>query len=185
MRSLYDPVESVPGREAGDLAKPSEGDRIAPLVWIIIASVLLLLVVVAAMTLSADYMRGAFGGNMTLARAKKVLVVSTDDDTRERAAAWMGRHRAEYPHATSVALHITNQPDARTFELFEEALKRERPDAVVWALHDEQHGSHEGPYAMAKEQLNVPMDAIYTSGETTAQKERQGGGDAAKTRIAS
>lgn len=152
------------------LRKQLEGDRLEPLVWIVISSVILVLVIIAASFLGADYMRGALGGYMTLERAKSVLVVSTDDETRARAERWIAKNRAEHPDCETVALHLTGN-DTNVFESFEQELKQRKPDAVVWSLHDEFHHSHEGPYAMAKSQLTVPMDAIYTSGETTAQKE--------------
>lgn len=142
-----------------------------PLVWIVISSVILVLVIIAASFLGADYMRGALGGYMTLERANSLLVVSTDDETKARAEKWIAKNNVDHPDCETVPLHLTGD-DAKVFESFEKELKERQPDAVVWALHDELHHSHEGPYAMAKSQLTVPMDAIYTSGETTEQKER-------------
>lgn len=143
-----------------------------PIVWIVIASVFIVLFVVAASFLSFDFLRGALGGNMTLERAHKLLVVSTDDSTKTRAIAWVAEYRPQFPEAEYVELRLPGDNDVTAFEQFQLALNDHKPDAVVWALHDDQHHSHEGPYAMAKRELNVPMDAIYTSGETTDQKER-------------
>ncbi|MFY9264017.1 MAG: hypothetical protein WAO61_01100 [Solirubrobacterales bacterium] len=143
-----------------------------PIVWIAIASVLIVLFVIAGSFLSADLVRGALGGHMTLERANKLLVISTDDATRERAAAWVTRYSEQFPVADFVELHVPGEQEFKVFELFQLELLAQKPDAVVWSLHDQQHGSHEGPYAMAKRELSVPLDAIYTSGETTEQKER-------------
>lgn len=142
-----------------------------PLVWIVISSIILVLLIIAASFLGADYLRGALGGYMTLERAKSLLVVSTDGETQARADQWIAKNKAEHPDCDTVPLHVEGD-DAAVFEAFEKQLKEQQPDAVVWSLHDEVHHSHEGPYAMAKSQLSVPMDAIYTSGETTEQKER-------------
>ena len=56
------------------------------------------------------------------------------------------------------------------FLVVQEAVNTKKPDGIIWVLHsDESRHTEEGPYAMAKRELSVPMDAIFANeGESQA-----------------
>lgn len=131
--------------------------------WIAIAVVFVLLLIIAGSFLTADVMRGAVDGHGTLERARVLLIVSTDDPTQAEARRWIENHNASHPDARCVPVHSTAGEEFDVYQDFQKALAEHSPDVVVWALHSDEHHSHETAFAMAKRELTVPIDAIYAS----------------------
>jgi len=123
------------------------------------------LVAVALAVLAADVARGDVGGGRhTMERARRMLVVTTDDVTRAGAERWIDQQRTEHPELQFFVL-----ADAEGQELYmavQDAIERERPDAVVVTRRSEESRSAlTGLYGRLKEDLRVPVDAIYIAGE--------------------
>lgn len=131
----------------------------------LIIGAVILLAIVAVVLLSTDVLKGDIGGRHTLERARKLLVVSTDDATKARGADWAAHHAETHADVKIVPLDASQvQGDFNVYLHVQEAINAEQPDAVVWVLHgDEGRHPEEGPYAMAKRELGVPMDAIVVS----------------------
>lgn len=129
--------------------------------WLAIGLVVVGLVAVALAILAADVARGDVGGaRHTIERARRLLVVATDERTRDGAERWIQEQLSEHPDRQFFVL-----ADAEGQELYvaiREAIERERPDALVVARHSEEsHSVHAGVYGRLKEDLSVPVDAIY------------------------
>ena len=139
---------------------------------IIVLGILLviLLVIIAFSMLFADALRGAIGGRRTLERARRLLVVSIDDATERAARGWIERFRADHPATRCVPLRVGDGSDGDTYIAVQQEIEKTDPDGVVWALHESSRHSEEGPYAMARRELELPMDAIYVPADG-------GGGD--------
>lgn len=119
------------------------------------------LVVVALVVLAFDVARGDIGGGRhTLSRARRLLIVATDERTRRGADAWIEEQRKEHPKMQCFML--MGEDGQELFMDVQAAVERERPDAVVIARHEEEsHLMLEGTYGRLKEDLHVPVDAIY------------------------
>jgi hypothetical protein len=136
-------------------------------VWLAIGLIVIGLVVVAAAILISDIARGDVGGGRhTMARARRLLVVATDEQTRAGAERWVAEQRREHPEQQFFVLEDTAEDEI--FLAVHEAIERERPDAVVVARHDEEsHSVLSGLYGALKEDATVPVDAIYVGAEET------------------
>ncbi|MDQ5839611.1 MAG: hypothetical protein M3537_00325 [Chloroflexota bacterium] len=133
--------------------------------WLAIGLVVVGLVAVALAILAADIGRGDVGGaRHTIERARRLLVVATDERTRNGAERWIREQRSEHPDLQFFVLS-----DAEGQELYmaiQEAIERDRPDAIVVARHAEgSHSALAGVYGRLKEDLSVPVDAIYVPEE--------------------
>ena len=136
-------------------------------VWLAIGLIVIGLAVVAVAILIADIARGDVGGGRhTMARARRLLVVATDEQTRAGAERWVAEQRREHPDRQFFVLADTEEEEI--FLAVHEAIERERPDAVVVARHDEEsHSVLSGLYGALKEDATVPVDAIYVGAEQT------------------
>jgi hypothetical protein len=134
-------------------------------VFAAIGLIVLGLAAVALIILALDVARGDVGGGRhTLERARRLLVVATDDRTREGADRWIEEQRREHPQQQFFVL--VGYDGQQLFMDVESAVERERPDAVIVARHEEEsHTTLEGTYGRLKDDLSVPVDAIYISKE--------------------
>lgn len=129
--------------------------------WLVIAFTIAGLVIVAVAVLITDVARGDVGGGRhTLERARRLLVVATDDETHREAERWMDEQTAERP---DMQFFLLVEPEGQGLYLaVEEAIERDRPDAVVMARHaDDSHTTLAGTFGRLKEDMRVPVDAIY------------------------
>lgn len=134
--------------------------------WLVIGLIVLGLAAVALAILVSDIARGDVGGGRhTMQRARRLLVVATDAETYDGAERWIRLQRIEHPDRQFLVL---SEPETADLYLdVQAAVERERPDAIVVALHgDEHHATHEGLYGQLKADLVVPVDAIYIERET-------------------
>jgi hypothetical protein len=137
-------------------------------VWLGIALVVIGLIAVAVVVLAADVARGDVGGGRhTLERARRILVVATDEQTTTGADRWVREQRREHPE---LQCFVLAEPDGQgLFMAIEDVIDRERPDAVVMARHASERPSVlEGTYARLKDELRIPVDAIYVGEEAGA-----------------
>ena len=133
--------------------------------WLAIGLLVIGLAGVAAVVLVFDILRGDVGGGRhTLARARRMLVVATDPGTEAGAEEWIAEQRAQRP---DLQFFLLTAPESQElFVAVEEVLDRERPDAIVMARHaGESHWAHEGTFGRLKEELRVPVDAIFVGEE--------------------
>ena len=134
--------------------------------WLAIGLVIIGLAGVAAVVLVFDILRGDVGGGRhTLARARRLLVVATDEETLRGAEEWIEQQRAERPDLQFFVLaeHTEGQD---LFMAIEHSIDHDRPDAIVMARHaGESHWAHEGTFGRLKEEQRVPVDAIFVSGK--------------------
>lgn len=120
------------------------------------------LVIVGGVILAMDVARGDVGGRHTLARANRVLIVSTDEVTREGGERWIDAQRKEHPRMQCFVM--TCEDGQELFMDVQAAVERDRPDAVVMVRHDaESHTMLEGTFGRLKEDLHIPVDAIYVN----------------------
>jgi hypothetical protein len=134
-------------------------------VWLGISLVVAGLAAVALIVLAADIARGDVGGGRhTLERARRILVVATDEETTAGADRWVREQRAAHPELQCFVLAESEGQDL--YMAVEEVIDRERPDAVVMARHAREHSAAlEGTYARLRDELRVPVDAIYVAAE--------------------
>lgn len=140
-------------------------------VWLAIGLVALGLIAVAAVMLIGDIVRGDVGGGRhTLERARRLLVVATDAQTRGGAERWIDEQRIEHPERQFLVLaDIEGQ---ELFEAVQGAIERERPDAIVVTRHDEEsHSMLSGIYGRLKEDSPIPVDAIYVARDAAIPEE--------------
>jgi hypothetical protein len=122
------------------------------------------LVAVALVILALDVARGDVGGHHTMERARRLLVVATDAATAAGANRWIEEQRLEHPRLQYFVLE--GEDDQQTYLDVEYAIEQNRPDAVVVArLQGESHSALTGLYGRLKEDLQIPVDAIYVEGE--------------------
>ena len=133
-----------------------------------IVAIAVLLVVIALCVLFADTLRGAIGGRQTLERARLLMVVSTDDQTERAARDWIERFTIDHPGSRCLPLRVDAGDDGEIYMAVQQKIAVSSPDALVWALPEGRKHSEEGPYAMAKRELSIPMDAIYVAGDSAA-----------------
>jgi hypothetical protein len=128
--------------------------------WLAIGLVVIGLVGVAITVLLFDLARGDVGGRHTMARARRLLVVATDEETGRGADRWVGEQRAERPE---LQCFVLVEPDGQQlFMSVQDAIERESPDAIVMVRHDGgRHQALEGTYARLKEQFSIPIDTVY------------------------
>lgn len=124
------------------------------------------LVGVALIILAFDIARGDVGGGHgTLERARRLLVISTDPSTAQGAGRWIEEQRRDHPRLQCFVLE--GSEDQESYLAAQEAIERNRPDAVVVARsHDASHTTLDGIYGRLKEDLHIPVDAIYVEGDT-------------------
>lgn len=120
--------------------------------WLLLALILVAFVVVALAILATDVARGDVGGGRhTMERARRLLVVATDDGGER----WVDRHQAEHPRHQYFVLA---EPDEdKLFLAVHEAIDRERPDAVVLAGDGV---AIEAVHGALKEEGAVPVDRV-------------------------
>jgi len=129
----------------------------------VIAMVVGALVVVALIVLALDLMRGDVGGGRhTLARARRVLVVASDPETRAEGERWAVERRREQPELDYV---FVEAPEGEgLYRAVQDAIEREHPDAIVVVRHDEEdHWALHGTYGRLKEEQPLPIDVIYVT----------------------
>lgn len=136
--------------------------------WLALGMFIIALVVVALIILAMDVARGDVGGGRhTMERARRLLVVSTDATTARGAEAWMDSQLVEHPRMQCFVL--AGADDQESYLDIQEAIAQHRPDAVVVARHHEDsHTTLDGLYGRLKEDLEIPVDAIYVEGGTGA-----------------
>jgi hypothetical protein len=135
--------------------------------WLAIALTIGGLAAVAVAVLVNDIASGDVGGGRgTMARARRLLIVSVDDETTNGAITWIEAQRKERPE---LQCFLVNGPDGQDLYMdVESAVHRERPDAIVVARHaSDSHTMLEGIYGRLKEDSELPVDAIYV-GEDAA-----------------
>lgn len=147
-----------------------DNDRMAHVsVFAVIGVVLAAGVFVALVILAFDVLRGDVGGHQTMARARRLLVISTDDRTHAGAERWMAEQRKEHPKLQFFVLAHKGGDEQALFMDVQASVERDRPDAVVMARHDEEsHSMQEGTFGRIKEDLPIPVDAIYIPKEAGA-----------------
>jgi hypothetical protein len=90
-----------------------------------------------------------------------LIVISTDPPTEARAERWIDEQRRGRPELE--CLHVKEPEGEEFFSTVHEAVERHRPDAVIMVRHgDERRGLLEGTYGALKDDLAIPVDAIYT-----------------------
>lgn len=132
--------------------------------WLAIGSVVVGLVAVALAILATDVARGDVGGGRhTMERARRILVVATDGETRGGAERWVDEQRREHPDRQFFVLADTGGQEL--YLAVQDVIDRERPDAIVVTRHaGDNRSSLEGIYGRLKEDLRLPVDAIYVGG---------------------
>jgi hypothetical protein len=99
-----------------------------------------------------------------MARARRLLVVATDDETEAGAEAWIEEQRAERRDLQCFVL--VEREGQELFMRIQDALERDRPDAIVMVRHGgKSHWAHEGTFGRLKEEQPVPVDAIFVGEE--------------------
>ena len=128
--------------------------------WLAIGLVVLGFVGVAAAILLTDVLRGDIGGRHTLARARRLLVIATDEPTGTRADEWIDEQRAE---RADLQCFLLVEPDGEgLYQAIHDVIDRERPDAMVMVRHRAEHGGMEtGTYARLKDEGGLPLDVVY------------------------
>jgi hypothetical protein len=136
--------------------------------WLALGMFVIALIAVALIILALDVARGDVGGGRhTMERARRLLVVSTDEETARGAETWMDRQLVEHPRMQCFVL--TGADDQESYLDIQEAIEQHRPDAVVVARHQQDsHTSLDGLYGRLKEDLHIPVDAIYVEGGPSA-----------------
>lgn len=132
--------------------------------WLAIGLVVIGLVAVAVVVLLFDIARGDVGGGRhTMARARRLLVVATDEETGRHADAWVGLQREERPE---LQCFVLVEPDGQgLFMSVQESIGRESPDAIVMVRHEQERHGHAGStYARLKEQFSIPIDSVFVGG---------------------
>ena len=139
--------------------------------WLAIGLLVIGLAAVAAVILIGDIVRGDVGGGRhTMERARRLLVVATDAQTRGGAERWIEEQRREHPDRQFLVLVDTEGQEL--FEAVQDAIERERPDAIVVTRHDEEsHSTLSGIYGRLKEDSPLPIDAIYVAVDVSASTE--------------
>jgi DNA-binding transcriptional LysR family regulator len=129
--------------------------------FVALGLVVLGLVGVALVILAFDVARGDVGGgHHTLERARRLLVVTTDPYAMPGVDRWIEDQHREHPRLQCFVL--AGADDQAGYEAVQAAIERDRPDAVVVAREKtEAHAVLAGMYGRLKEDLLIPVDAIY------------------------
>jgi DNA-binding transcriptional LysR family regulator len=129
--------------------------------FLAISLVVIGLVGVALVILAFDVARGDVGGgHHTLARARRLLVVATDPAAMAGVDRWIEEQHREHPRMQLFVLE--GGSDQESYMAVQEAIEQNRPDAVIVARDQrESHASLSGMYGRLKEDLQIPVDAIY------------------------
>ncbi len=137
-------------------------------VWLAIGLVVIGLVVVALAILAADIARGDVGGGRhTMARARRLLIIATDDETGEEADRWVREQRSEKADLQCFVLVESEGQDL--FMAVQDVVERERPDALILVHHEEERHGHEAPtFDRIREQFTIPIDTIYAPARSEA-----------------
>ena len=129
--------------------------------WLGIGLVVIGLVAVALAVLGFDIARGDVGGGRhTMARARRLLVIATDERTGDQADGWVSEQRSERPE---LQCFVLVEPDGQgLFMAIQDVIDREHPDALVFVRQEgERHGEPGTTYERIKEQYSLPIDTIY------------------------
>jgi TusA-related sulfurtransferase len=119
------------------------------------------LVLVAACVLAFDLFSGHLGGaRHTMERARRLLVIATDEETSRGADRWIEQQRKEHPR---LQCFVLVEPEGQgLFAAVEEVIERERPDALVMVEHGKK--DHSVTLERLREQLEIPIDTIPAAG---------------------
>ena len=120
------------------------------------------LIGVAAVILTFDIARGDVGGGRhTLERARRLLVVATDAETLVAAERWVEEQREQHPELRCFVLR--HEGHRGLLKRTQEAIARENPDAIVVMRHEDSEDPEalKRAYESLKEDLSVPVDAVY------------------------
>lgn len=132
--------------------------------WLAIGLVVIGLLGVAVAVLISDVFRGDVAGRHTMARARRLLVVATDDETARHAGSWVEAQRRERPELQCFVL--VEAEGQGLFEAIEDVVERERPDAMVMVRQAGDGSSSEsGTYTRVREQGLLPVDTIYADAQ--------------------
>jgi hypothetical protein len=136
--------------------------------WLAIGLIVIGLLVVALAVLGFDISRGDVGGGRhTMARARRLLVIATDEETGRAADRWVGEQRAERP---DMQCFVLVEPDGQElFMAVQSAIDRESPDALVVVESEASRGGHHNvTIERIREQFTVPIDTVYANGSHEA-----------------
>jgi hypothetical protein len=133
--------------------------------WLAIGLVVLGLVAVALIVFAFDVARGDVGGGRhTLERARRLLVVASDEVTLVGAERWVAEQRREHPLLQCFVLGDPGGSDL--YMAIEDLVQREHPDAIVVVRRSEERDPRVASvYGRLKEGQSVPVDAIYVTAE--------------------
>jgi hypothetical protein len=128
--------------------------------WAVIGLVVAGLILTALFVLLSDIARGDVGGGRhTMARARRLLVVATDDRTGAEADRWVEAQRRERPELQCFVL--VERDSEGLFQDVQGVIEREHPDAIVMVRNEADRHNETGTYARLREQLSIPIDAVY------------------------
>lgn len=100
-------------------------------------------------------------------RARRLLVVATDAETRAGAERWIRHQRVDHPDHQFFVLADTEGQEL--YLAVQEAIERDNPDAIIVTRHEgDSQTTLSGLYGALKEDLLLPVDAIYVDKEQTA-----------------
>jgi hypothetical protein len=127
--------------------------------WLAIGLVVIGLVTVAVVILAFDLARGDVGGGRhTMARARRLLVIATDEQTASAADRWVREQRGERPE---LQCFVLVEPDGQgLFLAVQDVIEREHPDALVMVRHEQEGHALTGTYGRLREQFTLPIDTI-------------------------
>jgi hypothetical protein len=136
--------------------------------WLAIGLIVIGLLVVALAVLGFDMSRGDVGGGRhTMARARRLLVIATDEETGRAADLWVGEQRAGRPE---MQCFVLVEPDGQElFMAVQSAIERESPDAlVVIERETDQRDHHNVTIERIREQFMLPIDTVFANGGSEA-----------------
>ena len=131
--------------------------------WLAIGLVVIGLLAVAGVILAFDVARGDVGGRHTMARARRLLIVATDEVTGAHADRWASEQRDERSDLQCFVL--VEAEGQALYEAIQDTLERERPDAIVMVRRESERGSHADTYSRLKEEGVGPIDTIWVERE--------------------
>ena len=135
--------------------------------WLAIGLIVIGLLVVALAVLGFDISRGDVGGRHTMARARRLLVIATDEETGRAADRWVGEQRAERPE---MQCFVLVEPDGQElFMAVQSAIERESPDALVVVEREaDERDHHNVTIERIREQFTLPIDTVHANGSSEA-----------------
>jgi hypothetical protein len=132
--------------------------------WLAIGLVVIGLVAVAVTVLLFDLARGDVGGRHTMSRARRLLVVATDERTRARAEEWIDHQHHERPDLQCFLL--VEDEGEPLYGAIHDALDREHPDGIVIVKHEAEPSGDRDTLAGLKQEGTGPT--IWRSSRRSA-----------------